>query len=1062
MKYEGKDFLDKESFKQMAKEVKGALSELDNSVDGLSDSLGVMQKAQKDSQEETKKSVKAIQEQARTMGTSTSKQREAMRGLVGELGTLSEKYNKATDEIKSLSDAQKKAQGTVDTLKDKFQQLLKSVSKLDMRTKNSKNHLASLSSEMNNLGNSAKGTSGAFNSLGKSVNSGGMAKMVKGGAIAGGVAGLAIAVADLAVDGLGALATSITKVNTELVVLQNLTGQIGNDSERNTAKIKTLAKAYGKDFNEVLTATNTLSKETGASFSDSLESIKIGFVQGADAGGEYLSTLKEYPTQLKSVGLSLEGINKVAIAQAKEGFVSDKFPDAIKEIALRLGDLTPAQKKIVDGFGESGKAIQDAFAESKIKGVSLLAQKIVELKKQGKEVQPIISNLGGGALEDLGQRGIEAIANIKNLSFELSSAQRKQIAHLSSIEDMNVGFEKLGSTIFNELNPAFRGATRETSKWVGAITEYLGQSIEDKVLNEQSSLVAMLSELNNANTSQQRRNDILSVLQKEYPSILKNLESEGINLGTITKNIDLANKAFVKKIALERLQGKEEKIRSELRDVTIEQLEGQEKLNKALARIKREFSIEDLRQIEAQKTYFDQAKKIFELEDNLSDKSKAKLEDLLELKNSIFGGERTGLGELLDDASTLGIEVASFRLGRAQKETAKFADENKDLLDILNAVNDVTPTETPIKTPIKKVATLNEKLAETKEVLEDIKEIEAIQPPVIIDDSDLSRTEDEGFDTELERLVNMELANKAIIEGLELEKEFVSLQDDTLKKKQSILDLEIEISKAKIDGLKLAKAEQIEIAKEERNLELLGRQRVKNVLDSKESEMAFEAGKQLLTNNSRIEKRIELEEKLIATTSGEDQAEAMKRKAELENKLATKQFLAKLGLVFVETYLSELKATPPAKSTDALKSAFKATALVGASQSLGIKAFEKGGLVEGGDQVVRINEKGQEYVINAKATKSSMNALQMINSGVLTDKNILPPTEMASQIAYIPQTQPMPQPTPIDYAKLGKALSDAMPTHDIIKDGESMKLVVDSANEKQILKIKSRLSKFNK
>jgi len=52
--------------------------------------------------------------------------------------------------------------------------------------------------------------------------------------------------------------------------------------------------------------------------------------------------------------------------------------------------------------------------------------------------------------------------------------------------------------------------------------------------------------------------------------------------------------------------------------------------------------------------------------------------------------------------------------------------------------------------------------------------------------------------------------------------------------------------------------------------------------------------------------------------------------------------------------------------------------LAGAKAALG---FEKGGLVPGGEKLVRINEKGQEYVINANATKRNKGVLDALNKG---------------------------------------------------------------------------------
>jgi len=46
-----------------------------------------------------------------------------------------------------------------------------------------------------------------------------------------------------------------------------------------------------------------------------------------------------------------------------------------------------------------------------------------------------------------------------------------------------------------------------------------------------------------------------------------------------------------------------------------------------------------------------------------------------------------------------------------------------------------------------------------------------------------------------------------------------------------------------------------------------------------------------------------------------------------------------------------------------------------------VAGFEHGGLVEGQEQIIRINERGQEYVTNAQATKKNIGLLEHINKG---------------------------------------------------------------------------------
>ena len=60
------------------------------------------------------------------------------------------------------------------------------------------------------------------------------------------------------------------------------------------------------------------------------------------------------------------------------------------------------------------------------------------------------------------------------------------------------------------------------------------------------------------------------------------------------------------------------------------------------------------------------------------------------------------------------------------------------------------------------------------------------------------------------------------------------------------------------------------------------------------------------------------------------------------------------------------------------------TALVEGARAAVSGAFEKGGLVSGGRQVIQVNERGEEFVVNADATRRFMPLLEAINSGRIT------------------------------------------------------------------------------
>jgi len=232
----------------------------------------------------------------------------------------------------------------------------------------------------------------------------------------------------------------------------------GDNLQRASAFVKTLSKVYEKDYNEVLTAANAVSKEFGITGSQALILIDEGFQRGADASGEFLDILKEYPAQLASVGLGADESIAIITQQVNQGVFSDKGIDAIKEAGIRLRELTPEAAKALDAIGLSSveiqKSIQDG-SKSTFEVIQEISARFDELGQNAPGVQAAIAGIFGGAGEDAGFR------------------------YLTTLKDVNT---ELGE-IEKNTTPA-EDATRElTEQWDRFIT-VVSESLEDsKIVN---------------------------------------------------------------------------------------------------------------------------------------------------------------------------------------------------------------------------------------------------------------------------------------------------------------------------------------------------------------------------------------------------------------------------------------------------------------------------------------------------------------------------------------------------------------------------------------------------
>ena len=112
---------------------------------------------------------------------------------------------------------------------------------------------------------------------------------------------------------------------------RQFTGKSGDDLKAFRNEVQAVADSFNADFRETLIATNALSKQFGISANEALQLVKDGFLSGADANGEFLDTLKEYPAYFKEAGISADQFVAIVAQTNKMGIFSDKGVDAIKE-----------------------------------------------------------------------------------------------------------------------------------------------------------------------------------------------------------------------------------------------------------------------------------------------------------------------------------------------------------------------------------------------------------------------------------------------------------------------------------------------------------------------------------------------------------------------------------------------------------------------------------------------------------------------------------------------------------------------------------------------------------
>lgn len=238
---------------------------------------------------------------------------------------------------------------------------------------------------------------------------------------------------------------------------QQFTGLSGDELKKVRTDVASLADAYEKDFNEMLIAINAMAKQFGISFEESFQLVKDGFIAGADANGEFLENVKEYPAYFKEAGISAAEFIAITTQANQAGIYSDKGIDVIKEANLRIREMTSSTAEAIDGIGLSSAEIKmklEAGLMSTFDVMKQISAKLAELPENSAAVGTAIADIFGGPGEDAGLQYLITLKDIdtsmdsvKGKAGELGVLQEEQLNSQMALQEAIAGlFDATGGT----------------------------------------------------------------------------------------------------------------------------------------------------------------------------------------------------------------------------------------------------------------------------------------------------------------------------------------------------------------------------------------------------------------------------------------------------------------------------------------------------------------------------------------------------------------------------------------------------------------------------------------
>ena len=412
------------------KELRKSIKELDKTSDDYATQVEAMN-------EEIAATNAQTTELKRTMGdlnrTVANTVRENMNNE-GSLKSLRAELSRLTNEYDSLGKAQREGVEGAD--------LQKRIADITDEIKGSEEATGRFYRNVGNYEDAIKNALGLNKGFASSImvmaeSMGGVNNIIPG--LKGGIAGLSGALKALMANPIMLAIFGVTKIaegfsfwfdynkglSEATRLTEQFTGLSGDALTSYRDEVQAVADVYGKEFKDVMQSANALAKQFGISYDEAINIIQDGFVAGADVSGNFLDTVKEYPTFFKEAGLSASEFVAISTEAAKSGVYSDKGVDAIKEATIRLREMTTSTEEALKGIGLSGAEIQEAMANGTMTAfdaIQLVSGKLNELPETSKEVGTAVADIFGGAGEDA---GLQYLKTLKDILTDLDEVKDK-------------------------------------------------------------------------------------------------------------------------------------------------------------------------------------------------------------------------------------------------------------------------------------------------------------------------------------------------------------------------------------------------------------------------------------------------------------------------------------------------------------------------------------------------------------------------------------------------------------------------------------------------------------
>lgn len=283
---------------------------------------------------------------------------------------------------------------------------------------------------------------------------------------------------------IGAAITALTGIviatkywydyNTELEkstrLIQQFTGLVGEALEEATVRTRAFADIAETDLKEVVNTVNAVAKAYKIDYLDALELVQNGYVRGGKAAEDFFDNASEYVVHFKNAGFTAQEFFSILEQGAASGTYKDKLVDTVKEMDLRLKEMTKAARESLEeafgkGFTDSlAKGIDNGTITTK-KALEMISQEADKVGLSFQQKQTLVADVFGAMGEDAG--GFENVIiaineGLEQTNRDLTDVESAQLRVLKASEELDMQVAKL----FNTTGGGFETLIADTKVFV--------------------------------------------------------------------------------------------------------------------------------------------------------------------------------------------------------------------------------------------------------------------------------------------------------------------------------------------------------------------------------------------------------------------------------------------------------------------------------------------------------------------------------------------------------------------------------------------------------------------